>query len=106
MFCFLLLLIAAIAICSWLSPPGSSLNRAAWQALDSTVAALSQGDEEDEGDDDDVVRMPERMPQALGQSLRAQVRAASLQGGSASHHFRRSVLLRARSGAVPCVASY
>ena len=57
---FFLMLIAAIALCSWLSPPGSSLNRAAWQALDSTVAALSQGDEEDEGDDDDVVRMPER----------------------------------------------
>ena len=57
---FLLMLIGAIAICSWLSPPGSSLNCAAWQALDSTVAALSQGDEEDEGDDDDVVRMPER----------------------------------------------
>ena len=46
---FFLMLIAAIALCSWLSPPGSSLNRAAWQALDSTVAALSQGDEEDEG---------------------------------------------------------
>ncbi len=48
---FLLMLIAAIAICSWLSPPGSSLNRSAQQALDSTVAVLSQasGDDEDDG---------------------------------------------------------
>ena len=50
MFWVLLFLTAAIALCSWLSPPGSSLNRAAWQALDSTVATLSQGDEEDEED--------------------------------------------------------
>ena len=57
---FLLMLIGAIAICSWLSPPGSSLNRAAWQALDSTVATLSQGDEEDEGVDGDEARMPSR----------------------------------------------
>ena len=57
---FLLMLIGAIAICSWLSPPGSSLNRAAWQALDSTVATLSQGDEEDEGVDGEEARMPSR----------------------------------------------
>ena len=58
---FLLMLIGAIAICSWLSPPGSSLNRAAWQAFDSTVSTLSQGDEEvDEEDYGDVVSVPER----------------------------------------------
>ena len=95
----MLILIGAIALCSWLSPPGSSLNRAAWQAFDSTVSTLSQGHEEA-----DVVSVPDalrHMPQA-----RVRVRAAFLRGGSASRHFRRSVLLRARSGAVPCVASY
>ena len=52
---FFLMLIAAIALCSWLSPPGSSLNRAAWQAFDSTVSTLSQGHEEA-----DVVSVPDR----------------------------------------------
>ena len=49
---FLLMLIAAVAICSWLSPPGSSLNRSAQQALDSTAAQLSQasGDEDEDND--------------------------------------------------------
>ena len=51
----MLILIGAIALCSWLSPPGSSLNRAAWQAFDSTVSTLSEGDEEV-----DVVSVPER----------------------------------------------
>ena len=50
MFWVHLLLTAAIALCSWLSRPGSSLNRSAWQAFDCAVAALSQGDEKDEGD--------------------------------------------------------
>ena len=53
---FLLMLIGAIALCSWLSPPGSNLNRAAWQAFDSTVATLSQGGGDDS--DDDVPRHP------------------------------------------------
>ena len=51
----MLILIGAIALCSWLSPPGSSLNRAAWQAFDSTVSTLSQGHEEA-----DVVSVPDR----------------------------------------------
>ena len=55
----LFLLIAAIAICSWLSPPGSSLNRSAWRALDNTVALLSQA-----GADDDDDGIPERAPRA------------------------------------------
>ena len=48
----LLVLIAAVAICPWLSPPGSSLNRSAQQALDSTVALLCQasGDEDEDND--------------------------------------------------------
>ena len=92
----MLILVGAIALCSWLSPPGSSLNRAAWQAFDSTVSTLSQGHEEA-----DVVSVPD----ALRHMPQARV-AAFLRGGSASRHFRRSVLLRDRSGAVPCVASY
>ena len=57
MFCFLLLLMATIAICSWLSPPGSSLDRSAWQAFDSTLSMLSQGGG---GDDDDDGGTPKR----------------------------------------------
>ena len=43
---FLLLLMAVIAIFSWLGH-GSSLNLSAWRALDCTVATLSQGGGED-----------------------------------------------------------
>ena len=43
MFWFLLILIAAVAICSRFSAPSSSLNRSAWQAFDSTVRMLSRG---------------------------------------------------------------
>ena len=52
---FLLLPMAIIAICSWLSP-GSSLNFSAWRALDSTVATLSRSDGDDGEEDDDVPR--------------------------------------------------
>ena len=60
---FLLLLMAVIAICSWFSP-GSNLNLSAWQALDSTVAALSQDGGEDGDENDDAPRhpAPERSP--------------------------------------------
>ena len=51
----LLVLIAAIVLCSWLSLPGSSLNRSAWQAFDCAVATLSQGDNEDEEEEDDAL---------------------------------------------------
>ena len=54
---FLLLLMAVIAICSWFSP-GSNLNLSAWQALDSTVAALSQDGGEDGDENDDAPRHP------------------------------------------------
>ena len=67
----LLLLTAAIALCSWLSPPGSSLNRSAWQAFDCAVASLSQGN------DDDV-------PSALGAPpSRARLLARPVQGRAA-----------------------
>ena len=58
---FLLLLMAVIASCSWLSP-GSNLNLSAGRALDSTAATLSQGGED--GDEDDAPRhpAPERTP--------------------------------------------
>ena len=49
MFWFLLLLIAAFAICSCLSP-GSGLSHSAWQAFDSTVSILSR-DEDDDTDE-------------------------------------------------------
>ena len=52
----LLVLVAAVAICSWLSPPGSSLNRSAQQALDSTVALLSQASGDEDEDDDNRCR--------------------------------------------------
>ena len=60
---FLLLLMAVIAMCSWFSP-GSNLNLSAWQALDSTVAALSQDGGEDGDENDDAPRhpAPERSP--------------------------------------------
>ena len=49
MFWFLVILIAAVAICSRFSAPDSSLNRSAWRALDSAVTMLSRdGYEEDE----------------------------------------------------------
>ena len=54
----LLLLTAAIAFCSWLSPPGSTLNRSAWQAFDCAVASLSQGDDDEEDDDARRVATP------------------------------------------------
>ena len=58
---FLLVLIAAITICSWLSPPGSSLNRSAQQALDSTVALLSQASGDDEDNDNRCRKLAKRV---------------------------------------------
>jgi len=57
----LLVLVAAVAICSWLSPPGSSLNRSAQQALDSTVALLSQASGDDEDNDNRCRKLAKRV---------------------------------------------
>jgi len=99
MFWFLLLLIAAIAICSWLSPPGSSLNRSAWHALDSTVAMLSRGGGGDDDDDDGPPlpirgaaprREPRSQPAALSKTsaFRKRVTPLMQKRVAVKHNFR------------------
>ena len=94
MFWLLLWLIAAVAICSWLSPPGSSVNRSAWQALDSTVALLSQArGDEDEHDGDCVPERAKRV-KACPSSIRGFTQEPHREPSGARHN--RAVARRKR----------